>query len=66
MVIRVVGLIITILVLIPVLTGIERWALQSLWRFGTLASYWEAPCRPREEKVARKSRFSLKIARRQL
>jgi len=37
MVIRVVGLIVTILVLIPVLTGIERWALQSLWRFGTLA-----------------------------
>jgi hypothetical protein len=37
MVIRVVGLIVTILVLIPVLTKIEYWALRSLWRFGALA-----------------------------
>ena len=38
MVIRVVGLIVTILVLIPILTGIERWALGSPWRFGFLVA----------------------------
>jgi hypothetical protein len=38
MVIRIVGLIVTILVLIPVLTGIERWALRDLWRFGVLVA----------------------------
>jgi hypothetical protein len=37
MVIRIVGLIVSILVLIPVLTGIERWALRGMWRFGILA-----------------------------
>jgi len=47
MVIRVVGLILTILVLIPILTGIERWALGSQWRFGflivlTVAALWIA------------------------
>jgi uncharacterized membrane protein len=36
MVIRVVGLLIGILVLIPVLTGIERWALKGIWIFGVL------------------------------
>jgi hypothetical protein len=36
MVIRVVGFIVTILVLIPILTGIERWAIASPWRFGFL------------------------------
>jgi hypothetical protein len=36
MVMRVVGLVVTILVLIPILTGIERWALGSPWRFGFL------------------------------
>jgi hypothetical protein len=38
MVIRIVGLIVTILVLIPLLTGIERWALRDLWRFGALVA----------------------------
>jgi hypothetical protein len=42
MVIRVVGLIVTILVLIPLLTGIEHWALQSLWRFGPLSVFLAA------------------------
>ena len=47
MVIRVVGLILTILVLIPILTGIERWALGSQSRFGflivlTVAALWIA------------------------
>jgi hypothetical protein len=37
MVIRIVALIVSILVLIPVLTGIERWALRGIWRFGILA-----------------------------
>jgi len=37
MVIRVVGLLIGILVLIPVLTGMERWALKGIWTFGVLA-----------------------------
>jgi hypothetical protein len=38
MVVRIVGLIVTILVLIPVLTAMERWALRDLWRFGVLAA----------------------------
>jgi len=42
MVIRVVGLIVTILVLIPILTGIERWALGSPWRFGFLVVFTAA------------------------
>ncbi len=37
MVIRVVGLLVGILVLIPVLTGIERQALKGPWTFGVLA-----------------------------
>jgi hypothetical protein len=36
MVIRIVGLLVTMLVLIPVLTGIERWAIQGGWQFGGL------------------------------
>ena len=36
MVIRIVGLLVTMLVLIPVLTAIERWAIQGGWRFGGL------------------------------
>lgn len=42
MVIRIVGLLLTILVLIPVLTGIERWALKDLWRFAGLATVMAA------------------------
>ena len=40
MVIRIVGLIVSILVLIPVLTGIERWALRGsleIWHTGVSA-----------------------------
>jgi len=37
MVIRVVGLLVSVVVLIPLLTGIERWVLKGPWSFGVLA-----------------------------